>query len=106
MNAFVINAYRSILKTKINQRKLKNFSVMAKVKGKTCFGKINDVIELYYHSEHNGILFLCDWVIMNSRGLRKGKRGFTLLNFSHKIYKGGVLKDDPYIFISQAQQDF
>lgn len=43
---------------------------------------------------------------MNSRGLNKDKRGFTLLNFSHKIHEGGALKNDPYIFSSQAQQVF
>ena len=44
------------------------------------------------------VLFRCDWVNVNSRGLKRDKRGFTLVNFSHKIHEGGALKDDPYIF--------
>ena len=46
---------------------------------------------------------------MNSlckQGLKRDKRGFTLVNFSHKIHEGDALKDDPYIFSSQAQQVF
>ena len=73
---------------------------------KSYFGKINDVIELDYHSEYKKVLFPCDWVNVNSRGLKKDKKGFTLLNFSHKIHEGAVLKDDPYIFASQAHQVF
>ena len=34
------------------------------------------------------------------------KKGFSLLNFSHKIHKGNALKDDPYILLSQAHQVF
>jgi len=39
-------------------------------------------------------------------GLKKDKRGFTLLNLSYKIHEGGTLKDDPHIFSSQAQEVF
>ena len=40
------------------------------------------------------------------KGSKEDKRGFTLLNFSHKIHEGDILKDDPYIFASQAHQVF
>lgn len=38
--------------------------------------------------------------------MKKDKRGFTLLNFSHKIHEGRALKDDPFILSSQANQVF
>ena len=77
-----------------------------KADSKTYYGQIVDIIELDYYSECKVVLFRCDWVNVNSRGLKKDKRGFTLLNFSHRIHEGGALKDDPYIFSSQAQQVF
>ena len=44
--------------------------------------------------------------VNSSRGRKVHKRGFNLLNFSHKIHKGNSLKDDPYILSSQANQVF
>ena len=106
MNAFVINGYRFHTQKRDKAKKTQNFGVMVEAEGKTYFGKINDIIELDYYSERKVVLFRCDWVNVNSRGLKRDKRGFTLVNFSHKIHEGGALKDDPYIFSSQAQQVF
>lgn len=106
MNGFIINGYRFHTQNRDKLKKTQNFGVMVEADGKTYFGKINDIIELDYYSEYKAVLFRCDWVNVNSRGLKKDKRGFTLLNFSHKIHEGDTLKDDPYIFASQAHQVF
>jgi len=80
--------------------------VIVEADNKTYCGKIVDIVELDYYFECKVVLFQCDWVNVNSRGQNKDKRGFTLLNFSHRIHEGGALKDDPYIFLSKAQQVF
>ena len=106
MNAFVTNGYRLHTHKRDESKKTQNFGVMVEANSKTYYGKIVDIIELDYYSECKVVLFRCDWVNVNSRGLKKDKRGFTLLNFSHRIHEGGALKDDPYFFSSQAQQVF
>ena len=54
------------------------------------------------------MLFRCDWVdIRPSRGLKKDKYGFPLVNFSRPLVHTGIeLKDDPFIVSSQARQVF
>jgi len=79
---------------------------MVEAKGKTYYEKINDIIELDYYLECKIVLFQCGWINVNSRGLKKDRRELTLAKFSHKIHKGGALKDDLYILSSQAQQVF
>ena len=44
--------------------------------------------------------------VNSSRGRKEDKGAFILLNFSHKVYKGNALKDDPYILSSEANQVF
>jgi len=73
---------------------------MVEAESKTYYREIIDIIKLDYYSECKVVLFLWDWVNVNSWGLKKDKRGFTSLKFSHKMHKGGVSKDDPYIFSS------
>jgi len=106
MNAFVTNGYRFHTQKRDESKKTQNFGVIVEADSKTYYGKIVDIIELDYYSECKVVLFRCDWVNVNSRGLKKDKRGFTPLNFSQRIHEGGALKDDPYIFSSQAQQVF
>ena len=106
MNSFIINGYRFDTQNTDKSKKTQNFGVMVEADGKTYFRKINHIIELDYFLEYKVVLFCCDWVDVNSRGLKKDKRGFALLNFSHKIHEEGALKDDPCIFASQAQQVF
>ena len=44
--------------------------------------------------------------INTPRGLKRDSNGFVLVNFSRLIYTGMLLEDDPFIFLSQAQQVF
>ena len=79
---------------------------MVEVECKAYYGKVNDIIELDYFSDNKVVLFHCDWVNVNFRGLKKDKRGFTLVNFAHRMHEGSYLKDHPFILPSQAQQVF
>ncbi|GJT18046.1 RNA-directed DNA polymerase [Tanacetum coccineum] len=53
-------------------------------------------------------LSCCDWVdIRPSRGLKKDKYRFPLVNFSRPlVHTGEKLSDDPFIISSQAKQVF
>jgi len=107
MKTFNINGYKFHTQARAETKKTQNYCVVVEVDGKPYYGKINDIIELDYFSECKVVLFRCDWVDVNSsRGRKEDKRGFTLLNFSHKIHKGNSLKDDPYILSSQANRYF
>ena len=44
--------------------------------------------------------------INTPRGLKRDSNGFVLINFSRLIHTGVLLKDDPFIFSSQARQVF
>ena len=104
MNAFVINGYCFHNRRRDKSKKTHNFGVVVEAEGKSYYGKIIDIIELDYYLECKVVLVQCEWVNVNLRGVKKDKRGFTLLNFSHKIHEGGALKDNLFIFSSQAQQ--
>ena len=106
MKGFIINGYRFHTQMRDKSKKTQNFGVMVEVEGKAYYGKINDIIELDYFSENKVVLFRCDWVNVNSKGLKKDKRGFILVNFAHRIHEGSFLRDDPFILSSQAQQVF
>jgi len=107
MKAFTINGYRFHTEGRDKSKTTQNYGVMVEAEGKPYYGKITDIIELDYFSECKVVLFRCDWVDVNSsRGRKEDKRGFTLLNFAHKIPRGNALKDDPYILSSQASQVF
>ena len=107
MKAFTINGYRFHTEARDRSKATQNYGVMVEVEGKPYYGKITDIIELDYFSECKVVLFRCDWVdVRSSRGRKEDKRGFTLLNFAHKIHTGNALKDDPYILASEACQVF
>ncbi|GJU47615.1 tetratricopeptide-like helical domain, DYW domain protein [Tanacetum coccineum] len=64
--------------------------------------------ELYPGCKYKVVLFQCDWVdIRPSRGLKKDKYRFPLVNFSRPlVHTGEKLSDDPFIISSQAKQVF
>ena len=106
MNGFIINGFRYHTQSRDKLKKTQIFGVMVEVECKAYYGKINDIIELDYFSDNRVVLFRCYWVNVNSRGLKKDKRGFTLVNFAYQMHEGSYLKDDPFILSSQAQQVF
>ncbi|XP_039116446.1 uncharacterized protein LOC120251857 [Dioscorea cayenensis subsp. rotundata] len=44
--------------------------------------------------------------VTNSRGIKKDKYGFTMVNFSRLIHTGANVIDEPYVFSSQVKQVF
>ena len=51
------------------------------------------------------VILLCEWVdIIIGNGVKKYEHEFTLVNFSHQIHTSKQIKDEPYIFASQAKQ--
>ncbi|XP_039142533.1 uncharacterized protein LOC120279674 [Dioscorea cayenensis subsp. rotundata] len=71
------------------------------------YGILNDIIELDYFQKFKVVLFRCDWVdVTNSRGIKKDKYGFTMVNFSRLIHTGANVIDEPYVFSSQVKQVF
>ncbi|XP_039135718.1 uncharacterized protein LOC120273139 [Dioscorea cayenensis subsp. rotundata] len=71
------------------------------------YGILNDIIELDYFQKFKVVLFRCDWAdVTNSRGIKKDKYGFTMVNFSRLIHTGANVIDEPYVFSSQVKQVF
>ena len=75
-NGYFVNGYVFHIEEYGHGRKIYNNNVC--VKGSTCsefevnyYGKLEEVIELQYHSEHNIVfLFKCYWYDTTNRGIR------------------------------------
>ncbi|GKA14187.1 putative transposase-associated domain-containing protein [Tanacetum coccineum] len=107
-NGFITNGLRFLTKSHEEFKKTQNSGVMVEVEGGNYYGKLTSIIELEYVFGYKVVLFRCDWVdIRPSRGLKKDKYGFPLVNFSRPLVHTGIqLKDDPFIVSSQAKQVF
>ena len=68
------------------------------------YGKLEDIIELNYYGEIFVVLFKCKWAnTHNPRYVKKDGLGFTSINFSHLLYTGTRLDDEPYIEAKDAR---
>jgi hypothetical protein len=68
------------------------------------YGRVFDIIELNCVNFFV-TLFKCEWVdVISGKGVKKDKKGYTLVNFSHLIYTGNKLENEPFIFANQAVQ--
>ncbi|GJZ34253.1 putative transposase-associated domain-containing protein [Tanacetum coccineum] len=107
-NGFITNGLRFLTKSHEEFKKTQNSGVIVEVEGGNYYGKLTIIIELEYVFGYKVVLFRCDWVdIRPSRGLKKDKYGFPLVNFSRPLVHTGIqLKDDPFIVSSQAKQVF
>ena len=106
-NGFIINGFKFHTRERKKFRKTQNSDVMVEADGKSYYGALKDIYELDYYEKFKVVLFRCDWIDINSpRGLKQDANGFTLVNFSRLIHTGVLLKDDPFIFSSQARQVF
>ena len=105
-NGFITNGFRFLTKSHEAFKKCQNSGIMVEVEGGNYYGKLTSIIELEYVFGYKVVLFRCDWVdIRPSRGLKKDKYGFPLVNFSRPLVHTGIeLKDDPFIVSSQARQ--
>ncbi|XP_020098574.1 uncharacterized protein LOC109717295 isoform X1 [Ananas comosus] len=106
-SGFIINGFRFHTKDREKLRKTQNSGVMVEVEGQAYYGVLTDIIELDYYGSFKVVLFRCDWAdITSQKGLKKDTNGCTLVNFSKLIHTGRLLKDDPFVFSSQAKQVF
>ncbi|XP_038973921.1 uncharacterized protein LOC113461576 [Phoenix dactylifera] len=106
-DGFIINGFKFHTQEREKFRKTQNSGVMVEADGKNYYGALTDIYELDYYGKFKVVLFRCNWVDINSpRGLRQDINGFTLVNFSRLIHTGVLLKDDPFVFSSQARQVF
>ncbi|KAK9050231.1 hypothetical protein SSX86_030799 [Deinandra increscens subsp. villosa] len=105
---FITNGFRFLTKRREEFRKTQNSGVFVQAVGGNYYGKLTEIIELEYSCNYKVVLFRCGWVdIRPSRGLKKDKYGFPLVNFSKPLaHTGEALKDDPFIISSQARQVF
>jgi len=103
---FIINGYRFHTKD-LEKKRTQNSGVMVEVEGEIWYGRLVDILELDYYGEYKVVVFQCEWVDINSsRGIKRDAYGGTCVNFSKLIHTGQYLKDDPFIFYSQAKQVF
>lgn len=80
---------------------------MVEVEGEIWYGRLVDIFEHNYYGAYKVVVFQCDWVDINSsRQIKRGAYGGTCVNFSKLIHTSQRLKDDPFIFSSQAKQVF
>lgn len=107
-NGIITNGYRFLTRRREEFKKTQNSGVIVEVEGGNYYGKLSNIIELEYFGGYKVVLFHCDWAdIRPSRGLKKDKYGFPLVNFSRPlIHTGENLQDDPFIISSQARQVF
>nr|GEU58438.1 hypothetical protein [Tanacetum cinerariifolium] len=102
-NGFITNGYRFLKKTQEELKMTQNSRVIVVVKGGYYYGKLINIIELDYICGYKVVLFQCDWVdIRPSRGLKKDKYGFPLVNFQGHWY---ILPRDIYDMGSDENKD-
>jgi hypothetical protein len=106
-NGYFVNGYMFHTKEYGNKRKTNNNGVC--VKGSTCsefevdyYGKLKEVIESQYHSEHNRVfLFKCNCYDTTDRGIRLDLH-FGLVEINSKARLHNI--NDVFIFAKQCQQ--
>nr|CAD1822868.1 unnamed protein product [Ananas comosus var. bracteatus] len=80
---------------------------MVEAEGQVYYGILTDILEIDYFGSFKVVLFRCDWAdIKSQQGLKQDVHGSTLVNFAKLIHTGQLLKDNPFIFSSQAKQVF
>ena len=73
----------------------------------TYYGVLTDIIELNYFDNIKHVLFKCKWVDdQNRRWYKTNEFGFLMVNFTHFIYGGDEMMNEPYVLVSQATQVF
>ena len=88
---------------KANRKTQNNGVCVATEGGITFYGVLTDIIELNYSSNIRHVLFKCKWVDdQNRRGYKTDEFGFPMVNFTHSIYGGEEIVDEPYVLASQT----
>jgi hypothetical protein len=106
-NGYFVNRY--VLHTEEYRHGRKTYSSGVCVKGSTSselevdyYGRLEEVIELQYHSEHNIVfLFKCYWYDTTDRGIRVDPH-YGLVEINSKARLRNV--NDVFVFAKQCQQ--
>ena len=105
LKSVYINGYKFETIDRERHRKTQNSGIMIEADGLEYFGKLKAIYELNYHGSYKVILFHCDWVDIH-RSLKRSPSGGVCVNFSKLMHTSRNLRDDPFIFSSQAKQVF
>ena len=70
------------------------------------YGRVIDIVEVYYSHDRRFVLFKCEWIDNNNGLITDDEFDFTLVNFKHLLYKTEHASNEPFILASQAQQVF
>lgn len=104
MKSVFINGYKIDTMDREQHRKNQNSGIMVEADGQEYFGKLKAIFELNHYG-YKVIMFHGDWVDVH-RGLKICGNGSVRLNFSKLMHTSRYLRDDPFVFSSQAKQVF
>ena len=71
--------------------------------GVNFYGRITDIVEIWYSNDVKFVLFKCDWVD-NKRVMKVGDLNFVTVNFKYLLYQSNKSTDEPFILTTQAMQ--
>ena len=105
---YVINGLKFRSVNDEANKKMQNSRISVATDGDiTYYGVLSDIIELNYSDNIKHMLFKCKWVDdQNRRGYRTVEFGFPMVNFTHFIYGGDKIMDEPYVLAFQATKVF
>ncbi|XP_021866163.2 uncharacterized protein [Spinacia oleracea] len=101
----IINGYKFDTVDRERSRKTQHSGIMVEADGQEYYGKLKEILEFDYYCSFKVLMFRCDWVDIR-RGFKTYPSGRVRVNFSKLMHTGQNLKDDPFIFSSQAKQVF
>ncbi|XP_021732999.1 uncharacterized protein LOC110699763 [Chenopodium quinoa] len=105
MKSVIINGYKFDIVDRERFRVTQNSGIMVEAEGHEYYGKLKEILELDYYGSYKVLLFRCDWVDIR-RGIKTNPNGSVRINFSKLMHTGRFLRDDPFVFSSQAKQVF
>ena len=105
MKSVIINGYKFDIVDRERFRITQNSGIMVEAEGHEYYGKLKEILELDYYGSYKVVLFRCDWVDIR-RGIKTNPNGSVRINFSKLMHTGRFLRDDPFVFSSQAKQVF
>ncbi|XP_021728414.1 uncharacterized protein LOC110695492 [Chenopodium quinoa] len=105
MKSVIINGYKFDIVDRERFRITQNSEIMVEAEGHEYYGKLKEILELDYYGSYKVVLFRCDWVDIR-RGIKTNPNGSVRIKISKLMHTGRFLRDDPFVFSSQAKQVF
>jgi hypothetical protein len=107
-NRYVVNGklFRTLAHD-VGRRNQNSGVCVPTVEGETYYGQLTDIVEVEYYDKTTYVLFKCNWADPTmDRGFRINEYGLVFVNFNHVVHRGELMKDEPYLLISQVDQVF